>query len=346
MAEDDYYDILGVERTATPEQIKRAYRKLAKKLHPDLNPGDQSAEDQFKRVNEAYEVLSDPEKRANYDRYGTADFEGVDMGGFGDIFSEIFRSFGGGFGRRGRRAGPPPGENLRVRIDLTFEEAFFGTEKEIAFRRKVQCETCKGSGAKPGTSPVTCRTCGGRGQVRRSMGGFMTVSQTCPSCRGAGISIESPCPDCRGIGLQEDRVEIKIPVPAGVEDEMYQRVTGGGNAGARGGPSGDLIIVFRVEAHDDFVRRGLHVFSEIDIPYHIAVLGGEVEVPTMYGTSKMSIPRATHGGTQFRMKGKGVHAENGRKGDQFVRVHIGIPHKISKEQKKYLEQFEDIFGQN
>ncbi len=346
MAEDDYYDILGVSRNATEAEIKKAYRHLAKAHHPDRNPGDKSAEEKLKTINEAYEVLSDPEKRANYDRYGTADFQGINMNGFSDIFRDFFNGFGGfGMGRRSR-AGPPPGDNLRVTIQLTFEEAFFGTEKEIAFNRKVKCETCGGSGAKPGSSPTTCRTCRGRGQVARSMGGFMTVAQTCPACGGRGETIDNPCSKCRGSGLESERMEVKIPVPPGVEDGMAQRIRGGGNAGPRGGPHGDLIIVFSVEPHERFVRRGLHVYLEEEIPFDVAVLGGEHEVPTMWGTSMIKVEPGTEGGTLFRMRGKGVHADDGRAGDQLVRVKIGIPKKLSKSQKEYLREFRGQFGED
>ncbi|MGQ4910735.1 MAG: molecular chaperone DnaJ [Candidatus Thorarchaeota archaeon] len=345
MAEDDYYDILGVNRNATQEEIRRAYRRLARKYHPDRNPGDDASEEKLKRINQAYDVLGDPEKRSNYDRYGTADFQGIDMGGFEDIFSSIFRGFGGfggGFGRRGR-AGPPPGQTLRMTIRLTFEEAFFGTEKEIAFKRKIPCEACGGSGAKPGTHPTKCPTCGGQGQVIRTMGGFMSVSQTCPRCGGLGETIESPCPKCRGTGLQEERKETKVPIPAGVEDGQGIRISGGGNAGRRGGPFGDLIVMFSVAPHETFVRRGLHVYLETDVPFPLAVMGGDLEVPTMWGTSKVKIKKGTQSGTLFRMKGKGVHTEDGRTGDQLVRVRIQIPQKLSKEQKQYLEKYYDYF---
>jgi len=323
---------------------------LAKEYHPDLHPGDKAAEEKFKKINEAYEVLSDSDKRANYDRYGTADARGINWDaetGFGDIFSQIFRDFSGfGFRDMGGvgRAGPPPGDNLRVTIKLTFEEAFFGSEKEIAFQRLVKCDTCGGSGAKPGSSPVRCRTCGGRGQVVKSMGGFMTIAQTCPTCGGRGESIGFQCSKCRGSGVMKERREIKIPAPAGVEDGMYQRIRGGGNAGERGGPHGDLIVVYVVEAHDKFIRRGLHVYSEMSIPFFIAVLGGEVEVSTMYGVSKMKVGKGTESGSLFRLREKGVHAADGRKGDQLVRVNINVPKSLTKEQQEYLRRFEEVFS--
>jgi len=346
---DDYYGILGVSRTASDEEIKKAYRHLAKEYHPDLHPGDKQAEEKLKKVNEAYEVLGDPQKRATYDRYGTTDFRGINWdaeSGFGDIFSQIFRDFSGfgGFGDFGTgRAGPPPGDNLRVNINLTFEEAFFGTEKQIAFQRLVRCDSCNGSGAKPGSSPTRCRTCGGRGQVIKSMSGFITIAQTCPTCGGLGESIGSPCQKCRGTGLMKERREVRIPVPAGVEDGMYQRIRGGGNAGERGGPYGDLIVVFGVEPHKTFVRRGLHVYLESEIPFSVATLGGEVEVPTMYGNSKIRIGKGTESGTILRMREKGVHAADGRKGDQLVRVNIRVPKHLTKEQEQYLQQFEQVF---
>jgi molecular chaperone DnaJ len=343
LAEDDYYDILGVSRSASQEEIKRAYRNLAKQLHPDRNPDDVSANERLKQVNEAYDVLGDPEKRSNYDRYGTADFQGINMDGFGSIFDQIFRGFGGFGGMSQRQAGPPAGENLRIAIPLTFDEAFFGIEKEIAFKRKVACKTCNGSGAEAGTSPVRCRTCGGRGQIMRSMGGFMTVSQTCPACGGQGVTIESPCKACRGTGLETERMEVKFPVPAGIEDGMAQRIRGAGNAGLRGGPHGDLIVLFSVAPHEQFIRKGLHIYLEQDIPFSLAVLGGEIEVPTMWGTTKMKVNSGTESGAVLRLRNKGVHAADGRQGNQLVRVNIAVPKKVSKEQKEYLAKFSEVF---
>jgi molecular chaperone DnaJ len=345
LAEDDYYDVLGVGRNATQDEIKRAYRTLAKKYHPDRNPNDKSAEEKLKAINEAYGVLGDPDKRSRYDRWGTADEQGIDMEGFGDIFSSIFRGFGGfgGFGGRSGATGPSAGQTLRISINLTFEEAFFGVEKELAFNRKIHCETCKGSGAAPGSSPKTCPTCRGQGQIARSMG-FLSVAQTCPTCGGLGESIDTPCPDCRGQGLQTERREIKLPIPPGVEDGQGIRISGGGNAGARRGPFGDLIVMFNVAPHEIFVRRGLHVYMEHEIPFSVAVLGGEVEVPTMRGLSKMKVSAGTEGGTLFRMKHKGVHAEDGRRGDQLVRVKIQIPKKPSKEQKEFLSKYSEVFS--
>jgi molecular chaperone DnaJ len=345
LASDDYYKLLGVSKTASQDEIKKAYRALAKKYHPDRNPGDKEAEDKLKEINQAYEVIGDPEKRAHYDRYGTADFQGIDMGGMGDIFTDIFGDFFGGFGRRRRsRAGPPPGQTLRLTIPLTFEEAFFGVERDLAFNRDIHCTTCNGSGAKAGSSPRTCSTCRGQGQVINAYGGFMRVQQTCPACRGRGEIIDTPCPDCNGRGLQKDRHELKVPIPPGVEDGQAIRVRGGGNAGQRGGPPGDLILVFSVDPHDLFVRRGLHVYMETKIPFSLAVLGGEMEVPTMHGNSKMKITEGTIGGTVFRMKGKGVHSDDGRQGDQLVRVAIEIPEKLSKEQQEYIKQYDDFFS--
>lgn len=347
LAEDDYYDILGVGRNATQDEIKKAYRTLAKRYHPDRNPNDKTAEEKLKTINAAYDVLGDSEKRASYDRWGTADAQGIDMGGFQDIFSSIFRGFGGGFGDFGfggrSRAGPPPGQTLRISIDLTFEEAFFGVEKEIAFNRKIHCETCKGSGAAPGSSAKTCPTCRGQGQIARSMG-FLSVAQTCPTCGGLGETIDTPCPDCKGQGLRQERREITLPIPPGVEDGQGIRIQGGGSAGARRGPYGDLIVMFNVAPDEMFVRRGLHVYTEYEIPFSIAVLGGEVEVPTMHGSSKMKVSSGTEGGKLFRMKGKGVHSSDGRQGDQLVRIKIQIPKKLSKRQKEYLNEFSEVFS--
>ena len=342
MAVDDYYNILGVNRGAAQDEIKKAYRKLAKELHPDRNPNNKAAEEKLKSVNEAYDIIGDSEKRASYDRYGTADFQGINMDGFGSIFDQIFRGFGfgGGMSSQYGSRGPPQGESLRLTIPLTFEDAFFGVDREIAINRKVKCETCSGNGAAPGTSPVRCNTCGGRGQVMRTMGGFMRVSQTCPTCRGIGQRIQTPCKKCKGSGLENTRVKLDFPIPPGVEDGMSQRIRGGGNAGPRGGPPGDLLVVFSVEQDEQFIRRGLHVFLDTDIPFTTAVLGGEIEVKTMWGTSKLKIKKGTRGGTILRMKEKGVHANNGRKGDQMVRVEIHIPKKPSKEQKTTLGKLE------
>ena len=350
MAEDDYYGILGVGRNATQDEIKRAYRNLAKRYHPDRNPNDNSAEEKLKQINAAYEVLGDPEKRANYDRWGTADAQGIDMGGFEDIFSSLFRGFGGdfsfgdlGFGRRGR-AGPPPGQTLRITINLTFDEAFFGAKKEIAFDRHIQCDVCKGSGSEQGSSVKTCPTCRGQGQVARSVGGFFSVAQTCPTCHGSGRMIDKPCKECHGTGLQKERKTAEIPIPAGVEDGQGIRISGGGNAGMHGGPFGDLIVMFSVKPHELYIRRGLHVYMEYEIPFPIAVLGGDVTVPTMRGDSIMKVNKGTESGTLFRMKGKGVHTEDGRKGDQLVRVKIQIPTHLTKEQKEYLNSYSDYFS--
>ncbi|MDF1537869.1 MAG: molecular chaperone DnaJ [Candidatus Thorarchaeota archaeon] len=342
MAVDDYYKTLGVSRGATQEEIKKAYRKLARELHPDRNPTEKASEERLKSVNEAYDIIGDPDKRAKYDRYGTADFEGINMDGFGSIFDQIFRGFGfgGGMGSQRSSRGPPQGESLRLTIPLTFKEAFFGVDKEIAITRKVKCETCAGSGAASGTAPVRCNTCGGRGQVMQTMGGFMRVSQTCPACQGMGQRIETPCTKCKGSGLENSRVTLDFPIPPGVEDGMSQRIRGGGNAGPRGGPSGDLLVVFNVDQDEVFIRRGLHVFLDTDIPFTTAVLGGDIEVQTMWGTSKLKIKKGTRGGTVLRMKEKGVHANNGRKGDQMVRVEINIPSKLTKEQKDALEKLE------
>ena len=346
LAEDDHYRTLGVDKSATQDEIKKAYRTLAKKYHPDRNP-DEEAGEKLKEINAAYDIIGDPEKRAQYDRWGTADRQGVDMGDIGDFISSFFggrggfSGFGGGFGRRGR-AGPPAGQTLRMTIDLTFNEAFFGAEKEIAFNRKVHCEDCKGSGAADGSSPVTCTSCRGQGQVARSMG-FLSVAQTCPTCQGSGERIDTPCKSCKGSGLENERKEVTIPIPAGVEDGQGLRIQGGGNAGARRGPHGDLIVMFEVESHDIFVRRGLHVYMEHDIPFPLAATGGETQVVTMHGSSKMKVSKSTEGGTLFRMKGKGVHTADGRKGDQLVRVNIQIPKKLTKEQKEYLSQYADYF---
>ncbi len=342
LADDDYYKLLGVKRDASAAEIKKAYRKLARELHPDRNPGDKKAEDRLKIINAAYDVLADPQKKATYDQFGTSDFQGVRGDDIGAMFDQLFRQFGFQTGRRSQRAqgGAPQGESLRVSISLTFEEAFFGIDKEVALRRKIRCSTCSGTGAAPGTSPIRCSSCNGRGQVTREMGGFMRLSQTCPTCRGAGERIDSPCSKCRGAGTETTRMELKVPIPAGIENGVVQRIRGAGNAGPRGGPPGDLIVVFQVEPHDVFIRKGLHSFMDMEIPFSVATLGGEVEVPTMWGTSKLRIKKGTVGGSILRMKGKGVHADDGRKGDHLIQVEIHVPKKVSKAQERLLKKLE------
>lgn len=345
MAEDDLYERLGVSRTASDEEIKRAYRRLAKKYHPDRNPGDKHAEEMFKKINEAYEILSNPEKRANYDRYGTPDGPGAGMEGwsfsFGSGFEDLEEILSGFFGGRSRRRSRS-GEDLQLEIELTFDEAFFGCEKDISFYRYVPCEKCNGTGAKKGTSPRTCPTCRGRGiDPRYGLGLF--GARACPTCRGTGEIIDNPCNTCHGTGLVKKKIETTVRIPPGVENGVTQVIRGSGHFGPRGGPPGRMLVAFRVKPHKIFIRRGLHVYMELEIPFSIAVLGGKVEVPTMWGKSEINVKPGTEGQTLFRMRGKGVHTNDGRQGDQLVRVKIKIPKKLTKEQKRYLEKFNEIF---
>lgn len=331
-----------MSRSASDEEIKKAYRRLAKQYHPDRNPGDNEAEEKFKRINEAYDVLSDPQRRSNYDRYGTPDGPGMGMDGwsfsFGSGFTDIEEILGGLFGG-GRRQRRRSGEDLILDINLTFEEAFFGTEKEITFDRLMPCETCGGSGAKEGSISRTCPRCRGHGALSTGFFG----STTCPTCRGSGRVIESPCSSCNGVGLQPQKVETAVRIPPGVEDGLTQLVRGSGHFAPHGGQPGRMVVRFNVESHDIFIRRGLHVYVELDIPFSIAALGGKIEVPTMWGASEIKVSPGTEGQTLFRMRGKGVHTNDGQQGDQLVRVVINIPRNLTKEQKEYLKQFGEVF---
>ena len=356
----DYYEVLGVQKGAAEQEIKKAYRKLAKANHPDLNPGDAAAEARFKEINEAYEVLSDSAKRARYDQFG---FAGVDPsyggggGGFGGGFSgdfdfgdlgDIFGSFfGGGFGGGSarNRNGPQRGESLRMGLTITFEEAAFGCEKEVSLDRVEQCETCGGSGAAPGTSLETCSNCGGSGTVQQRrqtpMGVFATTS-ACPRCGGRGKIISSPCSSCNGSGQTRKRKTVKVSIPAGIDNGQIVSLRGQGNAGKNGGPAGDLQIVITVQPHQLFQRDGSDVYCDAPITFTQAVLGGELEIPTIDGKVKYDIPEGTQTGTTFRLRGKGIPNVNGRgRGDQYVTVHIETPRSLTREQKEALRKFSD-----
>jgi molecular chaperone DnaJ len=359
----DYYETLGVTKQASEDELKKAYRKMALKYHPDRNQGDKTAEEKFKQVSEAYEILSNQDKRAAYDQFGHAAFGpgsrggGFGQGGFHDP-SDIFRqAFGQGMGSifgdlfgggGGEREGSQGGNDLRYDMQITFEEAAFGCEKEISIRRHEMCETCDGSGASPGTSKSHCNQCGGRGQVTAQRGFFM-VTQTCPRCRGSGHVIEKPCKTCSGTGLMEKMAKIKIRVPAGVENGMRLRSSGNGEHGARGGPPGDLYVVLHVKEHEIFQRDGEDLYCEVPISYSMAALGGELEVPTLAGSARVKVPPGTQSGTLFRLKGKGVKSlESHNCGDEHVRVIVEVPTKLNAEQRKKLEEFahacnEDVF---
>ncbi len=363
MAKDDYYELLGVEKNASADELKKAYRKKAVQYHPDKNPGNKEAEEMFKKVSHAYEVLSDAEKRAAYDRYGPAAFEGGGggagprgPGGMGggfhdpfDIFREVFGQRGGGgifdemFGGGGRD-GSRDGADLRYDLELTLEEAARGVEKEISFRKHVTCERCDGTGAEPGSRRVTCPTCRGAGQVRRS-GGIITFTQTCPSCGGAGSKIEKPCTACRGEGRTAKTTKINVRIPPGVDTGSRLRSAGNGEAGLAGGQSGDLYIVLTIKEHELFERQGEDLFCEIPIKFTYAALGGTIEVPTLSGKASLKIPPATQSGTTFRLRGKGMpNLRGGAPGDQLVRVHVEVPTSLSGEQRRILEEFARVSG--
>ena len=359
----DYYEVLGVSKGASEDEIKKAYKKMARKYHPDLNPGDKSAEEKFKEVNEAYEVLSDADKRARYDQYGHA---GVDpnfgAGGFGGGFDggfdfsdlgDIFGSFfGGGFGggRRTNPNAPQRGESIRMAVTISFEEAAFGCEKEVTVERYEACDTCHGSGCAPGTSPEVCPDCHGTGtvQVRRQtpMGVFAT-SSPCPKCGGKGRIIHQPCKDCRGSGMMRKKKTIQASIPAGIDNGQTISIRGQGNAGRNGGPAGDLLITITVRPHELFRREGTSVLCEAPVTFAQAVLGAELEIPTIDGKVKYTLPEGTQSGTTFRLKGKGIPSINGRgRGDQYVTVYIETPRNLNKEQKEALKKFAAAMGED
>lgn len=359
MAEEkrDYYEVLGLAKGASDDDIKRAYRKMAKQYHPDVNPGDAEAEAKFKEVNEAYEVLSDSDKRSRYDAYGHAGVDpnfgagGYGAGGFGDFgdLGSIFESFFGGFGGGSvRRNGPMKGENVRVRVNLTFEEAAFGCEKTIEVGRVENCKTCGGSGAAPGTHAETCPRCGGSGQVRtqrRTPLGVMTTSEVCPECGGRGKKITTPCPDCGGSGVTRVRRSIKVKVPAGIDDGQTLSVRGEGHAGTNGGPSGDMLVTVSIKPHPIFERDGTSVHIELPITFAQAALGAELEVPTIDGKVKYTVPEGTQTGSVFRLRGKGIPRVNASgRGDEFVHVVVETPRNLTAKQKELLREFDGTLG--
>ena len=360
----DYYEVLGVNKNATPEEIKQAYRKLAVQCHPDRVPPEKKkeAEEKFKEVSEAYAVLSDPEKRVQYDRFGHAGidqrytyediFRGVDFGSifedlgfgtsiFGDVFSDFF-----GFGGR-RKRGPQRGADLEYALTLTLEEASTGAEKNIDLYHTETCSLCRGTGAKPGTGKRSCPECKGRGQVSSAFGGFFTFSQTCPRCYGAGEITETPCPQCQGRGKVKKSSKISVKIPPGVDTGSAIRVRGKGEAGEMGGPPGDLYIVTRIEKHPILTREGSDLYCEVPISFPVACLGGEVIVPTLDGKVKLKIPPATPANKIFRLSGKGMPSLHSRaRGDEYVRVTIQVPTKLSEKQKELLREFAYLLGEN
>ncbi|MCD8366605.1 MAG: molecular chaperone DnaJ [Clostridiales bacterium] len=361
MAEEkrDYYEVLGVSKSASQDEIKRAYRKLAKKYHPDMNPGDKDAEAHFKEVGEAYEVLSDEEKKARYDQFG---FAGVDpsygagagggagfdgFGDMGDIFSTIFGGGGGfgGFGGQPRPNAPQQGSDLRVQVDLTFEEAAFGCDKEVEVTPVQPCDVCGGSGCAPGTSPETCPTCHGQGVVnvqRRTAFGVMSSTQPCNQCGGTGRIIHTPCQSCKGKGMVRKRKRITVKIPAGIDDGQAISRRGQGNAGRNGGPAGDLLIHVNVQPHAFFERDGSDVLYNAPVSFVDATLGASIEIPTIDGNVKYDLPAGTQTGTTFRLRGKGIpRLQRTGRGDQYVTVNVQVPTNLTPAQKDALRAFDD-----
>ncbi|WP_301387703.1 molecular chaperone DnaJ [Thalassolituus sp. UBA2590] len=349
MSKRDYYEVLGVSRDVDAKELKKAYRKLAMKYHPDRNPDDKDADAKFKEATEAYEILGDQQKRAAYDQYGHA---GVDPnaggGGFGggganfsDIFGDVFGDIFGGGGGRGGRGGPQRGSDLRYTMELSLEEAVRGIEKKIRVPTLTSCETCDGSGAKPGTSPKTCGTCGGAGQVRMQQG-FFSVQQTCPTCRGQGTMIEDPCNSCHGRGVKEETKTLSVKIPPGVDTGDRIRLSGEGEAGAMGGPAGDLYVQVSVKEHELFHRDGRNLYCDVPISIVDAALGGELEVPTLDGRVKLKIPAETQSGKLFRLRGKGVTpVRGGTAGDLLCRVQVETPVNLTSDQKDLLMKFQE-----
>ena len=356
----DYYEVLGVDKNASEDEIKRAYKKLARKYHPDMNPGDKEAEEKFKEINEANEVLSDPEKKASYDQFGFAGTDpnygagqgggfggGFDFGDLGDIFGSFFGGFGG---QQQRRNGPQRGESIRASVSVTFTEAAFGCEKEVTIQRSEQCTTCKGNGCAPGTTPEICPDCHGSGVVQvqqRTPMGVFASSRPCQRCRGTGRIIHQPCTDCGGSGAVRKRKTIKVNIPAGIDHGQTISLRGQGNAGKNGGPAGDLLITVMVQPHELFRREGNDVFCEAPITFSQAVLGAKLRIPTIDEPVEYTIPEGTQTGTVFRLRGKGIPVLNGRgRGDQYVTVTIETPRNLSREQKDALKKFSETLGES
>jgi molecular chaperone DnaJ len=352
MAKQDYYELLGVSRGVSTEELKKAYRKMAMQYHPDRNPGDAEAEQKFKDINEAYDVLKDEQKRAAYDRFGHAAFEnggrggggGFDFGsGFADIFDEMFGEFMGG--RRGAAGGGGRGADLRYNLEITLEEAFKGSTANIRVPTSVACEVCSGSGAEAGTQPVNCPTCAGMGKVRAQQG-FFTIERTCPSCHGAGRVIKDPCKACGGAGRVRKEKTLQVNIPAGVEDGTRIRLAGEGEAGLRGAPPGDLYIFLALAPHRFFQRDSANIHCRVPIPMTTATLGGTIEVPTIDGSrAKITVPAGTQTGHQFRLKGKGMSVlRSPNRGDMYIQAIIETPVNLTKRQQELLREFEKAGG--
>ncbi len=357
----DYYEVLGVKKGVTEDELKKAYRKLAKENHPDLHPGDKECEARFKEINEAYEVLSDPDKRAKYDQFGHAAFDpsqgfggggfgGFEgFGGFGDIFSDIFGG-GFGFGGGGRNPNAPrKGDNLRATVNIKFEEAAFGVKKDVFIAKVEQCPDCRGTGCAEGTTAEICPDCKGSGTVmstKRTPFGMVQSSEQCPKCKGRGKIIHTPCKTCRGMGSVRRQHKVSVSVPAGIDDGQTISLRGQGNAGVNGGPAGDLLITVLVQPHARFERDGASILLEQEVSFAQAALGAEIEVPTLDGKVKLNIPEGTQTGTTFRLKGKGIpFLRNGGRGDQFVTVKVAVPRGMSSAQKDALRQYAQTMGE-
>lgn len=350
----DYYEILGVERNADQDTIKKAYRKLAIQFHPDKNPGNKEAEEKFKEAASAYEVLGDPDKRARYDRFGHSAF-GQGGGGqgfsdvedifanFGDIFGDLFGMGGGARSQRSRNQ-PRRGSDLRYLTEVTLAEVISGVERDIEFDTEETCESCKGSGAERGSTPETCSTCGGHGQVRVSQG-FFQMATTCPTCHGQGKVVKNPCKQCRGNGRQKQHRKIKITIPPGVDTGTRLRVSGEGEGGYLSGPSGDLYVEIRVADDERFEREGEHLYTKFQAPYLQLLLGGEVEIDTVTGTAQLEIPRGTQVGETLKISGQGVPSlRSGRRGDLYIQIGVEFPQKLSKKEEELLKQLADLQG--
>lgn len=359
MAKADYYEVLGVGKNASESEIKTAFRKAAKTYHPDLHPDDKEAEARFKEINEAYEVLSDPEKRAKYDQFGHAafdpsmggtGFDGAGFGDFSDILNTVFGSgFGFGNGASANRNGPRAGHDLRYNMTITFEEAATGVRQEILIPREENCDACGGTGAAPNTTPQRCSVCGGTGQMRMQQntmfGSFSTV-RTCDACHGTGKIIKDPCPNCKGRGRISKSQRIVVNVPAGIDDGQTISLRGEGEAGYRDGPAGDLLVNIRVKPHKLLTRRGYDLYLEMNIPVTVAALGGEIQVPTLSGTVKYNIPEGTQPGTMFRLREQGITKLNSNaKGDLFIKANVQIPKKLTEDQREVFRQLAVALGE-
>ncbi len=347
----DYYDVLGVSRSASDEDLKKAYRKLAIQCHPDKNPGDKAAEDRFKELGEAYQVLSDPERRSAYDRFGHAAFEqggfgGFDFGaGFEDILGDLFGDFFGTGRGRGGRARARRGQDLQYQLEVSFEEAARGCEKTLSIPRLASCATCGGSGAKPGTRPTTCPQCRGAGQIRFQQG-FFAIAKTCGTCNGQGSVVSSPCADCNGAGARRKTNTLSVRIPAGVDTGSRLKLRGEGESGGSGGPPGDLYVLVQVAEHPIFVRDGIDVVCEVPVSIAQASLGTEIEIPTLDGVRRLKVPAGTQSGHLFRLRGLGVPDLNGYgRGDQVVRLAVETPRKLSARQRELLQEFASISGE-